>query len=189
MRMFKPSTHTTGLAWTTCAALLVYYILGSIVSVQAQDSSVSEEFKLKAAFVYNFVRFVDWPNAPASRSERSITICVIGQNPFGDTLDGIISSGDLENVHVNYSTSAPLTIDCNIAVINEPVERSARALLDSFKGKSTLTVSNVYGFLDLGGIIEFTLKDGKVRFYIDEARAKSVGLTISSKLSALALRP
>ena len=188
MRVSKRFKQAPRLASALHALLFAACILGFAVNALAEDSSVSEEFKIKAAFVYNFLRFTDWPSAPASSPDRSTTICIVGQNFFGNTLGEIIDSGDIRNVRVVFAASSPVTPDCNIAVINGSDDRLTKSLLDSFKAKSTLTVSDMVGFSSSGGIIEFALKDGKVRFYIDEAKASSVGLTISSKLSALALR-
>jgi len=163
--------------------------LAGITTANAQERPTTQEYKLKAAFVYNFVRFIDWPNAPASMSSRSITICVVGENPFGNSLDEIIVSGDQKGIHTKYLQGGAIDSSCNVAAIFGSNKNSIGTIIESFHNLPTLTISDSPGFLSSGGEIELIVQEGKVRFYINETSGKAKGLVISSKLSALALRP
>jgi hypothetical protein len=146
------------------------------------------EFQLKAAFLFHFPAFVEWPATALPRDKAPFVIGVLGQDPFGASLDDMVR-GESVNQH-------PLTIeryrsiadihDCQILFI--PAAESGRIdanLIATLKGRSVLTVTDADTAAPRGVIIALVKRDNRIRLRIDLEAARESNLTISSKL----LRP
>jgi hypothetical protein len=143
----------------------------------AQD--VSPEYRVKAGFLYNFVKYVEWPEA----IKGPIRICVAGQNPFGTVLEELIRD---ERVRGLPLTAAVIPGPEPCHVVFTPKTSNVRAYVLAAANTPTLTVGETDNFIELGGIIKFTLQQGKVRFEISRAAADRAKLRISSRLLQLA---
>ncbi len=155
--------------------------LTAAVSVSAQ--TVPLEYQVKAAYLFNFTKFVEWPSE-AVAADAPFTICVAEENPFGPalatTLNGELFQGHrlmTRVVHDMHPSCQVLFIPRNVPP--GPFLRKART-------SPVLTVGETREFLTQGGIINFILEDGKVRFEIDQEAASRAGLRISSRLLKLA---
>ncbi len=174
------------------------------------DSEMSREDKLKAAFLYNFVNFVDWPEQRIANSNQPITIGVIGSRDFLKALEPIKTKkirgrrilikhfADYEKLKKsegsddrqrNKKIEMLKTLDVLFLCAREfgPIESSGR-IVKALKGSPVLTVGETDGFLESGGIINFLMEDEKVRFEINNTAAKQAKLKIRSKLLRLAKR-
>jgi YfiR/HmsC-like len=147
-------------------------------------AKISLEYQVKAAYLLNFAKFVEWP---ADARTGPITICVAGQNPFGDVLEETLR-GEM----VNDRALAQRLIQspdpaCHVVFVPQGTPTMAVYLRP--RDTPTLTVGEVPDFINQGGIINFVLEDGKVRFQIDPKAAGRADLRISSHLLRLARTP
>jgi hypothetical protein len=169
--------------------LLVLLLATSrVLSAQTPElAMISREYQIKAVFLFNFAQFVDWPPLTFADEKSPLIIGVLGKDPFDGSLD--------EAVRGEKVNGRPLVIQryrrveeiaaCQILFISRSEASRLGGILESLKGRSTLTVGDVDGFAQLGGIIRFVTEQNKVRFRINLESAKAANLTISSKL----LRP
>jgi hypothetical protein len=150
------------------------------------------EYQLKAAFLYHFAQFVEWPPTAFPDPATPMVIAVLGESPFGEDLEKTISGKSinkhpLEVREIHSATEA--TNSCHLLFISSSEKRRLPETLAALRGTSVLTVSETEGFTESGGMINFVLEGTKIRFRINDAAAKSAGLKISSKLLSLASRP
>lgn len=149
----------------------------------AQD--VGLEYRVKAAYLFNFTKFIEWPNAAfVGGRSFSFSICVAGRNPFGPalttTLVGETAAGlPLASRVVNAGGAA----GCHVLFV--PAGVPAAPYLRGVGKSPVLTVGESPDFLAQGGIINFVLDGGRVRFEINQAAAESAQLRISSRLLQL----
>jgi hypothetical protein len=155
-------------------------VILAIWPATAQD--VSLEYRIKASFLYNFVKFVEWP---ATARSGPLTICVAGRNPFGSVLDDTIRG---ERVNGRSLTARViLEPDASCHVVFVPQGAAVGAYLRAARGLPILTVGEEYRFLDQGGIIAFVVEANHVRFAINSEAAERTQLIVSSRLLQLAL--
>jgi len=147
----------------------------------------STEYRIKAAFLYNFTSFVTWPDDPAGASD--FTLCVLGEDPFGRLLDKLTGkSVKGKQLIVRRLGNQALLDQCKLVFISATSSDQIGGALALLQELPVLTVSDVRGFTNQGGIIEFRIIANKVRFDINLNAAESAGLHISSKLLSLATR-
>ena len=156
---------------------------------RAQESPPTE-YQLKAAFLLNFAKFVEWPPAAFAEATSPIVLGVLGENPFGNVLEQTIRGKTINNrplVTRVFSSSAEAT-NCHILFISASEKARLPEILATLRTASVLTVGETDRFTESGGMINFVRQGNKTRFQINEAAAKNVGLKISSKLLSLASR-
>ena len=163
---------------TRALVLAAVMACGSVAMPHAQD--IPQEYQIKAAYLYNFLKYVEWPKP----LNRTFLICVAGQNPFGNVLEGLTKN---ERVRGNpVKTEIILAPEPGCDVIFTPRTSNMPAYLSSAAGMPILTVGETGNFIERGGIVNFFVDDGKVRFEINPAAAERAGLRISSRLLQLA---
>jgi hypothetical protein len=153
-------------------------LLSTAVLAQASD-----EYQVKAAFLYNFVRFVEWPADAFSDSSAPVVIGVVGDDPFGSKIDQMINGKTANGrplVLKRFTNIKALTF-CHILFICSSEKNNLRQALAA-AGAGVLTVGETERFTQMGGIINFTIVDSKVRFAINQVAAERAGLKISAKL-------
>ncbi|HET7623858.1 MAG TPA: YfiR family protein [Verrucomicrobiae bacterium] len=160
-------------------------------SAGAQES-VPSEYQIKAAFLFNFARFVEWPPAVFPSSNSDFVIGVFGQNPFDGDLEKAVHGKSI-NGHpfvVKHFTSTAELKNCQILFIGGSERKRFGEILGAVKGAPVLLVSDdkTSQFIESGGIINFIIEDQKVHFEINNAAARKANLKISSKLLTLAKR-
>jgi hypothetical protein len=146
------------------------------------------EYQVKALFLYNFARYVEWSPQRFKAPNDPIVICILGQNPFGSALDEAVAGKLVEGrpfVVRKISDIQPAD-SCSILFVNSSDRKRFRSIAGRIKGSGVLTVGEMHGFTSDGGVINFRLEDGKVRFEIDVDAAAREHLHISSKLLSLA---
>jgi hypothetical protein len=150
-------------------------------SVVTSAQEVSQEYQIKAAYLYNFLKYVEWPEP----MNRTFMICVAGgQNPFGTVLDRLTSA---ERVRGNpVKTEIILGPEPSCDVVFTPRNSNIPAYLQAAAGKPVLTIGESPRFIEQGGILNFFLENGKVRFEINRTAAERAGLRFSSRLLQLA---
>lgn len=170
-------------------SLLFLTLTSSILSpyVRAQTS---DEYQVKAAFLYNFVKFVEWPAQAFADNRAPIIIGVVGNDPFGAKIDQMIVGKIAHGRPLllkRFPNLRALTF-CHIVFICSSERNNLRQALAA-TGPGVLTVGETEQFTQTGGIINFTIVNSKVRFEINHVAAEQAGLRISSKLLNLSLPP
>ena len=176
----------TRLAWMAVLGLLA---AGLAMAPRAcPQSSAPSEYQLKAAFLFNFAKFVDWPDASFSSPQAPFTVCVLGKDPFGHFLDDA-----LENKRIGTRTLAVERLKdksearhCQLVFVSTSEADKLPAIIEAVRGASVLLVGETPDFASSGGIIQFTFEDGRVRFLINSDAADRASLRLDSKLLALA---
>lgn len=151
-------------------------------------AQTASEYDVKAAFLYNFTKFVDWP-PDAFPDPSSLKICVLGDNPFGNSLQTV--AGELvgnRKLTVMRTDSLAKPAGCQVLFISRSEREHVPQILAAVKGSPVLTVGDTKGFADDGVIINFVPEGSKVRFEINTDSAERARLRISSKLLQLAKR-
>jgi hypothetical protein len=166
--------------WVITGALLFF-----ASTVRADPS---KEYGIKAAFLYNFTQFVDWPTNSFADANAPLTIGILGNDPFGDALDEIVR-GEKANGHPlvvkRFQAGEPIT-DCHILFISQSEAKRINEILEDLKGRCVLTVGETDGFAQSGGMIRFVTEKNKIRLRINVDAAHAVNLSLSSRLLRLA---
>src|SRR5258705_7701994 len=151
--------------------------------VQAQAVR-AEEYQIKAAFLFNFAQFVEWPRAAFRESDSPLVIGVLGDDPFGKLLDETVRGERIGSraIEIRRYRRAEEIQDCHVLFISRSEASRIRGGLGSFKGRALLTVSDVDDFPRLGGIIGMGSDRKRIRLFVNIQAATAANLTISSKL-------
>lgn len=148
--------------------------------------STAAEYKVKAAFLYNFVKFISWPDQSFS-SEPVVNLCIMGNNPFGEQLALIenkqVGGRSLRIIQDVKAADAP---SCHIVFVSKTQNKQASALIAHLKDQPILTVGDTAGFARNGGIINFTVIQGRVKLEINSVAARHAGLSIDPALLEVA---
>jgi len=147
--------------------------------------SASDEYRLKAAFLYRFPQFVEWP--AAARQSRTLDLCVLQPNPFGSDLEQLVAGESISGraLRVRVVRTLDALADCHTLFAGAHNDAAAAAL-KAVSGLPVLTVGESDQFLKAGGIIALKIVDRRVRFEVNTANAQKAGLRISAQLLNLA---
>jgi len=154
----------------------------------AGQTAQAPEYQVKAVFLFNFAQFVDWPAEAFPDPDTPVVIGVLGDDPFGSVLDRTVRDerlgGRLFQVRRYQRVDEIKT--CHILFISRSEGSRPEGVLAGLKGRSILTVSDVDGFAERGGMIRFVTDRNRIRLQINLAAAEAAHLTISSKLLRVA---
>jgi hypothetical protein len=170
------------------SAIVVCWFLSNSFSKAFLLHGESAEYPLKLAFMYNFAKFVEWPSDSFRSPAAPLAICIVGHNPFSLGVEEELRSRPVGGHSVEFvalKTTDALS-ECHIVFIPVTEKDQAARIVRSLKGSGALTVGESEGFAERGGVINFTLEGGNVRFEINRLAADRAGLKISSKLLSLA---
>ncbi|MGC2061857.1 MAG: YfiR family protein [Thermodesulfovibrionales bacterium] len=168
-----------------CIAVLG--VFATLISVGAQSKS-TQEYQVKAAFLYSFTKFVEWPDSSFANDQASLSICILGEDPFGDALDAIRSKTVRDRKLVIKQISEIENMgQCHILFISESEKLDLPAILRKIGHMAILTVGDMKGFTESGGMINLVKLDKKIRFKINLKAAQKAGLKLSSQLLKLAV--
>lgn len=163
------------------------WLLPFLGSLQAAPPSPNE-YSLKAVFLYNFCRFVDWPQLAFASPNDPLIIGIVGPDPFGPLLQEAIAG---ENYHgrpirIDHYRSAREIRRCHLLFVSQAAAGQFDAVIRAVAGRNILTVGETEDFLDRGGMIALTAEENRVRLRINPAALRSTKLSISSKLLQVA---
>jgi hypothetical protein len=179
----------------------------AFVTVETQaDTTASREYQIKAAFLYNFIMFTDWPKEKMSDDNEPIIIGIIGKDPFGDAFEPVkdknvkgknvvielfkgleeLKEADKKNFQEHPQIDS--IKKCHVLFISSSEKKWLSEVIDGVKDNSILTVTDTEGFIEAGGIINFTVEEKKVGFEVNLIATEKAKLKISSKLLRLAKR-
>jgi len=166
----------------------VIAMIAACTMASAAEPPPPTEYQIKAAFLYNFAKFVEWPATALRDPGAPIIVAVLGEDPFGadleQTLNGKSAGG--RRVLVRRFKGVRDLEFCHILFISPSEKEHLRETLRALKNSNILTVGESDGFARLGGMINFIPEENRVRFEINIDAADRAGLKISSKLLKLA---
>jgi hypothetical protein len=172
----RPETVT---GWALIVLLIVF-----VFCAPRARSETFKEYELKAAFLYNFAQFVEWPPEAFPTPETPLVIGVLGVDPFGRSLDALVNNEVVKNrrlVVQRYRRPEEIGL-CHILFISSSEAERFEQILAILKGKPILTVGDSSSFAFHGGVIRLLTDKNKIRLRINMAAAKAANLIISSKL-------
>jgi hypothetical protein len=162
---------------------LISGLIMTIAMASGGRAQAVDEYQVKAAFLFNFAKFVEWPPHSFASPSDPITICVLGPNPFGHTLEDVVRGKSVDGHVFGVRQIAKMNqaAGCQILFV-----AGARKQLVEQPPPGVLIVGESEKFAQSGGIIGFRLEGGKVRLEINVEAAEQRKLRISSKLLSLA---
>lgn len=171
------------------------FVLGLLLfsSGRAQDSPPSE-YQIKAAFIFNFAKFVEWPPEALPPPSLPMVIGILGDNPFGADFQQTMQKKSINNHPLIVKEFREVTevTNCHIlfissSVLNAAEEKVRREIVEGLARSGVLTISETQGFTKNGGMINFVKENNKIRFQINEPATKKAKLKVSSKLMSLSV--
>jgi hypothetical protein len=172
-------------AWLT----LLILVLAVWTPVHAEsDAFVPKEYQIKAAFLYNIPKFVEWPATSFATASDPIVIGIFGNSPFGDQLEIIVKDRKINgrDIVVRHITMVEDVKTLHLLFLSAADDKQFAAIKAVIQHSAVLTVGESSAFADAGGTVNFVLVGDKVRFEINMAAAELAGLKISSQLQKLA---
>ncbi|MEO6474700.1 MAG: YfiR family protein [Luteolibacter sp.] len=160
-----------------------------LIGVAPAEADVSKEYQLKAAFLYNFAKFVEWPASGFATPESPLVIGVFRANPFGDELEKAVKGRKINGhpIVVSQVSSVAAARQTQILFVGASQNAKLGELKGALQGTPVLTVGESEEFARQGGMVTFTLQNDSLRFAINKDPAQKAGLKISSQLLKLAL--
>lgn len=157
----------------------------STAGAQAGDAAV--EYKIKAAFLLNFAKFINWPEDSFTGENQLFEVCVLGVNPFGSALSAI-ETRTIGNrkIDLQYVDDVEKAGNCHLLFISTSEENNITRIHKALADKTIVMVSDINGYASSGGIIEFVTRENKLAFKINLSQARKKGLEIHSALLNLA---
>jgi hypothetical protein len=156
-------------------------------SIMNANPPASPEYLIKAAYLYNFTKFVEWPSEAFKDNLSPINLYILGTDPFGEALNSIrdktVKGRRISIKHVNHIEEIS---ECHILFISASEKENLRHILNTLKNSAILTVSEMEQFAQRGGIINFITVENRIHFEINPDASQHSGLKISSQLLKLA---
>ncbi|MCU0596703.1 MAG: YfiR family protein [Desulfobacterota bacterium] len=184
--LLKQNRAREGMAVSIPFLILISLLLGGERASRAEYNAEGA-YSIKAAFLYNFAKFAEWPSSAFNHFSDPLVICVLGADPFGNAL------GELEGEPVGgriIEVQRARTIEelgrCHILFISNTLTADARGICRALSKRPILTVSDIERFAQLGGMIGLTIVDKRIRFDINLRAAEHAGLKLNPQLLRLA---
>ena len=152
------------------------------------NGAAPTEYQLKAVFLMNFAKFVEWPTTAFRSAQNALTICVLGENPFGHDLDDVVRGQVAADraLAVKRLAQVQREDNCHVLFVSAAEKTRTERILGVLRNAPTLTVGEGDDFAAAGGMIGLFIDDNKIRFEVNLDAADRAGLKISSKLLKLA---
>lgn|SRR6185437_1720617 len=166
---------------------LAVFAVMAISSAAAQHPQPTE-YEVKAVYIYDFSRFVEWP-AKAGQIADGFSICILGQDPFGESLNNALANVAIagKEVAIKRISEPEEAEKCRVLFISGSEEKRLKQILEALDGASILTVSDMPEFTARGGMMQFVWDGHRVRFEVNLATAEHAGLSLSSELLKVAV--
>ena len=169
-------------AKSAIAALASLAILLNSFRAHAQ-AVFSTEYDIKAALLFNLTQFTEWPETAFTNAQAPIVIGVLGDNPFGLSLDKAVAGEKVQNrpVVAKYFSDVD-TVQCHVLFVSRSEASRTERIIAKTRARGILTVSDIDRFAKKGGMVRFVNERNRVRLNINVAEVEAAGLKISSKL-------
>jgi hypothetical protein len=177
--------HSPSRLAVSALAALMFVGGGRWISAQSNPSG---EYQVKAAFLFHFAQFVDWPPEAFKDAASPLTYCTVGEDPFHGALDASLNGKTIDGrpVRVLHFKLSQEVQPCQILFLGAPEKKSLSATLVTLGASPVLTVGESQDFIGQGGMIGFLWEDNKVHFEINLEAAERAKLKISARLLTLA---
>jgi len=175
-------------AKTTSFILL---LSGLLVSASFPASTQMDEYSIKAGYLYNFTKYVVWPEQTFAASNTPLNICILGGDPFHGKLDQAVAgrtAGDGRVLEVKHLDGKDMSQarQCQVLFIGRSEEQSAAAIVNSLKGASVFAVADFSNFAEIGGVANLRIEGNRVRIDLNMNAAVRANLKVSGKLQQVA---
>jgi hypothetical protein len=160
----------------------------TLLEVTPAEAQVSREYDIKAVFLYNLASFVEWPESAFAGPDAPFVIGVIGDDPFDGVLDAVVA-GEYVGTHAfairRYRRPSEID-DCHVLFISASESRRLGSILARVRGRPVLTVGDIPGFAEAGGMIGFTTEHEQLQLHVNPGAVQAAALNVSSKLLEVA---
>ena len=173
------------IAASLIAAIAAVYVMAVWTHVTAQTYTETE---VKAAFIYKFTSFIEWPKESFPDKSSRFRIGILGDDPFGNVLDDTLKGKQAQDhaIELVRAKKCDDLLECEIVFISPSEKDHYPEILDKFIARSILTIGDSEGFAAMGGIINLVKVDNKIRFEVNLNAARKANLKISSQLLKIA---
>lgn len=173
-------------AWVHIARSFLTLALFLTPGLEAAEikPAITRETDLKAVFLFNFTQFVDWPPEAFAEAGAAFVLCVLGDDPFGESLDEVVAGEAMQNHPIVTRRFRELEgiSTCHLLYVSASESQRLEYIFDALDGAHVLTVGETDQFSFHNGIIQFLLVDNRLRLRINVEAAKAAKLSISSQL-------
>jgi|GEM_PF-266971 len=165
------------------------WLIGSFMPACAEiEHAFEREYEIKAAFIYNFAKFVEWPENKFTDAKAPLVLGILGNSPFGAALESLetktVRGRQLTIRQVSASTNLS---QCHMLYICKSEIPELKRIIEHLGGQPILTISDIQDFAKSGGHINLVIRQNKIRFIINTVDAKKANLKISSRLLKLSI--
>lgn len=168
--------------------LLACYVISFLAAVTAASAVDLGEYQVKAGFLFNFAKFTEWPANAWSSRDAPLNLCIAGKDPFGGAVLAAFESRPIGNRE--FHSRRGITVDdlsgCQVLFIASSEERNLSAILRAAATRPILTISDIDGFIEAGGMIGLMTLDERIQFDVDLAACQRAALKPSSQMLKLA---
>jgi len=179
------SVHTSGRGFWAVVCILALGTMGLVPALRAQQTAPEyTEYQIKASYLLNFTRYIDWPSRSFKSTNSPMVIGILGQDRFGNDLRTLVQGKRVEghDLVVRRIETLEQCRDTQILFISSSEKKRIPEIVQSLKGAPVLTVGETDGFLQSGGILNFRLRNKDLFVDINRPAADKVGLRISARL-------
>ena len=156
--------------------------------IAAAQSEQPSEYEVKAAFLFNFTKFVEWPDSSFPDAHSPIVTGIVGDDPFGASLTRLVAGQKAQGrsiAIIRYRRGDDLR-RCHVLFISGSERTRIAQILAALQDTGVLTVSDIDGFAEAGGAVQFVMQENRVHFVVNLDAASQSKLRVSAKLLALA---
>ena len=170
--------------------MLIGAVLCALLLAPVARADDNKEYLVKAAFIYNFVKFVEWPDGKAIGKQSNIDICVLGSSPMSTTsaIFAQASTAKLKLSLVDEKNAHAAAAHCHVVFVSASEEGHLGDVLTALKGQPVLTVSDMEEFAEHGGMIGFVMSDNKIKIVVNTKAVTSAGMRVDAQLLEIALK-
>jgi hypothetical protein len=168
--------------------LLLIALFSLIWNPGTSQAEALDEYQVKATFLYHFSKFVDWPASTFKATNGHLRICVLGKDPFGQSLDATLANKSVRGHPFEIRRNPPTTElqHCHLLFLPASVSSHIRAIRHQVAKENVLTIGETLDFMMQGGMIQLFVDKRKIRFAVNTDVVNQTNLKISSKLLRLA---
>jgi hypothetical protein len=168
---------------------LVLILLSATLGFRPSQGPQPLEYRVKAAYLLNFTRYVEWPASAFDTPEAPLVLCTLGANPFGDELERTVAGRTSQgrSMVVRQVDGATTARGCHVVFLTYEEWRRRRDVLPALSGRSALIVGETPEFATDGGMISFVTVGQTIRFAVNLSATEAGGLRVSSRMLALAV--
>jgi hypothetical protein len=169
--------------------LVLCGVFSVFLPLNSQDLELRpSEYEIKAAFLYNFAKFIEWPDNSRQCQQDTAIIGILGEDPFGTILERVIGEKTIrmKEISIQRYSNVQNVRECHILFIGQSEKWRLSTILKQLSNRHILTVSEIDGFTEQGGMIGLFIENNRIRFQINQDAIEAAELKISSKLLKLA---